>query len=99
MYFICSHNNGADQLHDPAYLRQYAKCRFSHDVDQFDSKKSVLCQYKNSKYVAQSALPHGLICALTLRERLRTHKVLIKDQYFYLNYHKFSVKSYVVDVY
>ena len=35
----------------------------------------------------------------TLRERLHTDKVLTKDQCFYLNYHKFSIKSYVVDVY
>ena len=35
----------------------------------------------------------------TLQERLRTHKVLTKDQCFYLNYHKFSIKSYVLDVY
>ena len=35
----------------------------------------------------------------SLRERLRTHKVFKKDQYFYLNYHKFSLKSYVLDVY
>ena len=34
-----------------------------------------------------------------LRERLRTHKVYTEDQCFYLNYHKISVKSYVVDVY
>ena len=34
-----------------------------------------------------------------LRERLRTHKVLTKDRCFYLNYHKFSIKSYVLDVY
>ena len=34
-----------------------------------------------------------------LLERLRTHKVLTKDQCFYLNYYKFSVKSYVLDVY
>ena len=34
-----------------------------------------------------------------LRERLRTHKVFAKDQCFYLNYHKFSIKSYVLDVY
>ena len=34
-----------------------------------------------------------------LRECLRTHKVFTKDQCFYLNYHKFSIKSYVVDVY
>ena len=32
---------------------------------------------------------------MTLHERLRTHKVLTKDQCFYLNYHKFSIKSYV----
>ena len=35
----------------------------------------------------------------TLRERLRTHKKFTKDQCFYLNYHKFSIKSYVLDVY
>ena len=34
-----------------------------------------------------------------LRERLRTHKVFTKDQCFYLNYHKFSIKSYVLGVY
>ena len=34
-----------------------------------------------------------------LRERLRTHKVFTKDQWFYFNYHKFSIKSYVLDVY
>ena len=37
--------------------------------------------------------------AETLRERLRTHKVFTKDQCFYLNYHEFSIKSYVLDVY
>ena len=35
----------------------------------------------------------------SLRERLSTHKVFTKDQSFYLNYHKFSIKSYVLDVY
>ena len=36
----------------------------------------------------------------SLRERLRTHKVFTKKkQPFYLNYHKFSIKSYVLDVY
>ena len=35
----------------------------------------------------------------SLRERLRTHKVFTKDRCFYLNYHKFSIKSYVLDVY
>ena len=34
-----------------------------------------------------------------VRERLRTHKVFTKDQCFYFNYHKFSIKSYVFDVY
>ena len=32
----------------------------------------------------------------TLCERLCTHKVFIKDPRFNLNYHKFSIKSYVV---
>ena len=35
----------------------------------------------------------------SLRERLRTHKIFTKDQCFYLNYSKFSIKSYVLDVY
>ena len=35
----------------------------------------------------------------SLRKRLRTHKIFTKDQCFYLNYHKFSIKSYVLDVY
>ena len=35
----------------------------------------------------------------SLRERLRTHKVFTKRPVFYLNYHKFSIKSYVLDVY
>ena len=38
-------------------------------------------------------------CFQALRERLRTHKVFTKDQCFYFNYHKFSIKSYVLDVY
>ena len=40
-----------------------------------------------------------LCCRNTLRERLRTHKVFTKDQCFYFNYHTFSIKSYVLDVY
>ena len=40
-----------------------------------------------------------LECLCSLLERLRTHKVFTKDQRFYLNYHKFSIKSYVLDVY
>ena len=35
----------------------------------------------------------------SLRERLRTHKVFTKYQCFYFNYHKLSIKSYVLDVY
>ena len=36
----------------------------------------------------------------SLHERLRSYKVFFtKDQYFYLDYHKFSIKSYVFDVY
>ena len=35
----------------------------------------------------------------TLRERLCTHKMFTKDQCFYLNNLKFSIKSYVLDVY
>ena len=36
---------------------------------------------------------------IALRERLRTYKVFTKDQCFYLNHHKFSIKSFVLDVY
>ena len=39
------------------------------------------------------------IMSIALRERLRIHKVFTKYQCFYLNYHKFSIKSYVLDVY
>ena len=35
----------------------------------------------------------------SLRECLRTHKVFTKNECFNLNYHKFSMKSYVLDVY
>ena len=42
-------------------------------------------------------LPNLLLT--TLCERLRTHKVFPKDLSFYLNYHNFSIKSYVLDVY
>ena len=38
-----------------------------------------------------------VIMRLTLREGLRTHKAFTKDQCFYLNYHKFSIISYVLD--
>ena len=41
----------------------------------------------------------GVRISFSLRERLRTHKVFKKDQWFYLNYYKFSIKSYVLDVY
>ena len=40
-----------------------------------------------------NVLPHSL------HERLRTHKVFTKDQCFYLNYHRYSIKSHVLDVY
>ena len=37
--------------------------------------------------------------AVPLHERLRTHKDFTQKQCFYLDYHKFSIKSYVLDVY
>ena len=40
----------------------------------------------------------SMLLVILLRERIRTHKVFTKDQCFYLNCHKFSIKSYVVDV-
>ena len=45
------------------------------------------------KIISQNTAFHSL------RERLRTHKVITKDQCFYLNNRKFSIKSYVLDVY
>ena len=51
--------------------------------------------YANSKEYTYSKIEDTPAC-LTLRERLRTHKVFTKDQCFYLNYHKFSIKSYVI---
>ena len=45
------------------------------------------------------ALGNHSLFKSSLRERLRTHKVFTKDQCFYLNYHKFSIKSYVLVVY
>ena len=35
----------------------------------------------------------------SLRERLHTHKVFTKKKCFYRIHHKFSIKSYVLDVY
>ena len=35
----------------------------------------------------------------SLREWLRTHKVFTKDKCFHLSYRKFSIKSYVLDVF
>ena len=37
--------------------------------------------------------------SVSLRERLRTYIVFTKDQCFDLHFHKFSIKSYVLDVY
>ena len=36
---------------------------------------------------------------MALSERLHTQKVFIKIRDFNLNHHKFSIKTYVVDVY
>ena len=56
-----------------------------------------LCIYANNKGAVEPMHLSSLIS--TLRERLCTHKVFTKDQCFYLNYHKFSITSYVLDVY
>ena len=43
-----------------------------------------------------------LIPITPLREHLRTHETFIVDQiirYFWHNYHKFSIRSYVVAIY
>ena len=53
-------------------------------------------------YTVRKQLPTiDRLFAVPLRERLRTHKVFTKNkpQRFYLDYHKFSIKAYVLDVY
>ena len=65
--------------------------------------------FGESRNSRSTAIPHSTLSTRStgqvgilnfpLRERLCTHKVFTKDQYFYLNYHKFSIKSYVLDVY
>ena len=44
-------------------------------------------------------IQYNNLLGFSLCERLRTHKVFQKIQCFYLNYHKFSIKSYALDVY
>ena len=44
-------------------------------------------------------IPDAFKIKQSLRESLRTHKFFTKDKCFYLNYHKFSIKSCVLDVY
>ena len=51
-------------------------------------------------YTVRKQLPTiDRLFAVPLRERLRTHKVFTKTQCFYLDYHEFSIISYVLDVY
>ena len=52
-------------------------------------------------YTVRKQLPTiDRLFAVPLRERIRTHKVFTKTHtVFYLDYHKFSIKSYVLDVY
>ena len=62
---------------------------------------AILADYRCPLKSVHSAndLQYNDCSSLTLRERLLTHKVFTKYQCFYLNYHKFSIKSYVLDVY
>ena len=56
--------------------------------------------FEDRRLVHGHCLPFTLTGnVVPLRKRLHTHKVFTKDQRFYLNYHKFSIKSYVLDVY
>ena len=67
-------------------------------LDHFKSKENI--HKKRSWAIPRfRLLKSAIFTFFALRERLRTHKVFTKDQSFYLNYHKFSIKSYVVDVY
>ena len=50
-------------------------------------------------FVKFGCIDVAILDIVSLRERLRAHKVFTKDQCFYLNYHKFSIKSFVLDVY
>ena len=54
---------------------------------------------KNRKLEVCKFCGNSEIIMPALCERLRTHIFFTKDQCFYLNYHKFSIKSYVLDVY
>ena len=66
-------------------------------MDDFD--KCVIPR-KSKNFTVRKQLPTiDRLFAVPLRERLRTHKVFTKTQCFYHDYHKFSIKSYVFDVY
>ena len=66
----------------------------------FLSKHFISAQYHQSLLIfANTGKKLEEVIATPLRERLHTHKVFTKDKCFYLNYHKFSIESYVVDVY
>ena len=67
-------------------------CVRKRDVLKINAKK----KNRKSRHVVVFHLSQA---PWSLRERLRTHKVFTKDKCFYLNYHKFSIKSYVLDVY
>ena len=69
-------------------------------MDNLQSKTLFLTVYDPRSSNVKSVFDCRLFGVITsLRERLRTHKVFTKDQCFYLYYHEFSIKSYVLDVY
>ena len=65
--------------------------------DWFEHFSSILNPQQINDYENVNFEHEGELHAL--RECLRTHKVFRRDQCFYLNYYKFSIKSYVLDVY
>ena len=69
--------------------------QFTHDT-QFSSASLVHSEQGVFASIFQTTLRTTM---LSLRERLHTHKVFTTDQCFYLYYHKFYIKSYVLDVY
>ena len=78
-------------------MKQLTKVKYSlHNLHlvTYGNKNEEKKNHNKKKITTKAIFVKASLC-----ERLRTYIVFTKDQYFYLNYHKFSIKSYVVDVY
>ena len=69
------------------------------EVLKKEKKKTLVGSGKKGTVNKTNLKDRKILNREALRERLRTHKVFKKDQWFYINYHKFSIKSYVLDLY